>query len=76
MGFKVQEAEAELGWVGLAVTQLQAARENKLPKALDHNKSRQQSLLRDVEARLNGVVRSPYDFTVKKIKWIGQANQE
>jgi hypothetical protein len=59
---KVRTAEAELG---LAVAQLQAARENKPPKAVDHNNSGQQVLLmvqlRDVEARLDGVgvVRSP-----------------
>jgi multidrug efflux pump subunit AcrA (membrane-fusion protein) len=73
---KVQDAEAELG---LAVAQLQAARE-KNPTSQDM--SLQQVLLmsrlREVEVRLDGVgvVRSPYDGTVKKIKWIGQTNQE
>jgi len=76
---KVQDAEAELG---LAVAQLQAAKENKPPKAVGHDNSGQQALLvsqlRDVEARLAGVgvVRSPYNGTVKKIKWSGQINQE
>jgi predicted alpha/beta hydrolase len=76
---KVQDAEAELG---LAVAQLQAARENKPQKAVGQDTSGQQALLvsqlRDVEARLAGVgvVRSPYDGTVKKIKWMNQVNQE
>jgi hypothetical protein len=73
---KVQDAEAELG---LAVAQLQAAREKK-PASRDT--SLQQVLLmsqlRDVEARLDGVgvVRSPYAGTVKKIKWVGQTDRE
>jgi hypothetical protein len=73
---KVQDAEAELG---LAVAQLQAVKE-KNPASQDT--SLQQILLmsqlKDVEARLNGVgvVRSPYNGTVKKIKWVGQVNQE
>jgi uncharacterized membrane protein len=72
---KVQDAEAELG---LAVAQLQAAREKK-PVGQDN--SVQQGLLmsqlRDVEARLNGVgvVRSPYNGAIKKIKWLGQTDQ-
>jgi hypothetical protein len=82
---KVQDAEAELG---LAVAQLQAARENKQQKAIGRDTSVQQSLLmsqlRDVDARLDGmgVVRtlgaqlSPYDGTIKKIKWMNQVNQE
>jgi predicted alpha/beta hydrolase len=76
---KIQDAEAELG---LAVAQLQAARENKPPKAVGHDNSGQQALLvsqlKDIEARLDGVgvVRSPYNSTVKKIKWSGQINQE
>jgi predicted alpha/beta hydrolase len=82
---KVQTAEAELG---LAVAQLHAARENKPPKAVGHDNSGQRALLiaqlRDVEARLDavGVVRtlgaqlSPYDGTVKKIRWLNQVNQE
>jgi hypothetical protein len=73
---KVQDAEAELG---LAVAQLQAAREKE---PVGQDASVQQALLmsqlRDVEARLDevGVVRSPYNGTVKKIKWSGQINQE
>jgi uncharacterized membrane protein len=73
---KVQDAEAGLG---LAVAQLQAARE-KNPASQD--KSVQQTLLmsqlKDVEVKLDGVgvVRSPYNGTVKKIKWSGQINQE
>jgi hypothetical protein len=65
---KVQDAEAELG---LAVAQLQAVRENK---PVGQDASVQQTLLmsqlRDVETRVAGVgvVRSPYDGTVKKIK--------
>jgi hypothetical protein len=76
---KVQDAEAELG---LAVAQLQAARENQQQKAVGQDASVQQTLLmsqlRDVEARLDGVgvVRSPYPGTVRKIKWLGQVNQE
>jgi hypothetical protein len=76
---KVQDAEAELG---LAVAQLQAARENKPPKAVGHGNSGQQALLvsqlRDIENKLDGVgvVRSPYEGTVKKIKWMNQVNQE
>jgi uncharacterized membrane protein len=73
---KVQDAEANLG---LAVAQLQAAKE-KNPASQD--KSVQQTLLmsqlKDVEVKLDGVgvARSPYDGTVKKIKWINQTNQE
>ncbi|WP_404790167.1 hypothetical protein [Altericista sp. CCNU0014] len=76
---RVQDAEAELG---LAVAQLQAARENKPQKAVGQDTLGQQSLLmaqlRDVEARLEtvGVVRSPYNGTIKKIKWMNQVNQE
>jgi hypothetical protein len=76
---KVQDAEAELG---LAVAQLQAARENQQKKAGGQDTSVQQALLmsqlRDVDARLDGVgvVRSPYDGTIKKIKWMNQVNQE
>jgi hypothetical protein len=76
---KVQTAEAELG---LAVAQLQTARENKPQKTVDQDNAGQQALLmsqlRDVEARLDGVgvVRSPYDGTVKKIKWLKQVNRE
>lgn len=76
---KVQTAESELG---LAVAQLQAARENKPQKAVGQDASEEQTLLmaqlKDVEARLDGVgmVRSPYDGTIKKIKWIGQSNRE
>jgi hypothetical protein len=76
---KVQDAEAELG---LAVAQLQTARENKPQKTVGQDTSGQQALLmaqlRDVEARLDGVgvVRSPYDGTIKKVKWLSQANQE
>jgi biotin carboxyl carrier protein len=73
---KAQDAEAELG---LAVAQLQAAKE-KNPASQDT--SVQQALLmaqlRDIETRLTtmGVVRSPYNGTVKKIKWLGQVDQE
>jgi multidrug resistance efflux pump len=75
---KVQDAEAELG---LAVAQLQAARENKQQKAGGQEASVQKALLvsqlKDVEVRLDGVgVRSPYDGTIKKIKWMNQVNQE
>lgn len=73
---KVQDAEAELG---LAVAQLQVAREQN-PASQDM--SVQQVLLmlqlRDVETRLDavGVVRSSYDGTVKKLKWLNQVNRE
>jgi hypothetical protein len=76
---KVQDAEAELE---LAVAQLQAVRENKPQQAIGRDTSVQQSLLmaqlRDVEVRLDGVgvVRSSYDGIVKKLKWLGQVNQE
>jgi uncharacterized membrane protein len=75
---KVQDAEAELG---LAVAQLQAARENKQQKAGGQTSVQQVLLmaqLREVEARLDGmgVVRSPYSGMIKKIKWVGQVNQE
>jgi biotin carboxyl carrier protein len=76
---KVQDAEAELG---LAVAQLQAARENKPQKAIGRDTSVQQALLmsqlKDVEARLAGVgvVRSPYPGTVKKVKWLEQIEHE
>ncbi|NJR56448.1 MAG: efflux RND transporter periplasmic adaptor subunit [Acaryochloris sp. CRU_2_0] len=72
---KVREAETEMD---LAVAQLQAAREKK-PASQDT--SLQQVLLmsqlKDVEARLDGVgmVRSPYHGTIKKIKWIAQADR-
>jgi hypothetical protein len=72
---KVQEAEAELG---LAVAQLQAAREKK---PVGQDASVQQTLLmsqlRDVETKLDevGVVRSPYAGIIKKIKWLSQADQ-
>jgi hypothetical protein len=75
---KVQDAEAELG---LAVAQLQAARENKQKKTVGQDTSVQQALLmsqlRDIEMRLDGVgvVRSPYSGMVKKIKWLGQTDQ-
>jgi hypothetical protein len=75
---KVQDAETELG---LAVAQLQAARENNLVHVGGQDNSVQQALLmaqlKDVEVRLDGVgvVRSPYDGTVKKIKWLGQTEQ-
>jgi hypothetical protein len=79
LAIKAQDAEAELG---LAVAQLQAARENKQQKAVGRDTSVQQVLLmaqlRDVETRLDGVgvARSPCDGTIKKIKWFGQVNQE
>jgi multidrug efflux pump subunit AcrA (membrane-fusion protein) len=72
---KVQETEAELN---LAVAQLQAAREKNLAS---QDTSLQQVLLmsqlRDIEARLDGVgvVRSPYDGSIKSIKWLGQREQ-
>ncbi len=72
---KVLEAEAELG---LAVAQLQAVREKQ---PLGQDTSLQQVLLmsqlRDMEEKLAkvGVVRSPYDGTVKSIKWLGQQQQ-
>ena len=74
---KVQTAEAELG---LAVAQLQAARENQPQKAVGQDISVQQALLmaqlKEVEARWDGVgvVRSPYAGIVKKIKWLGQTD--
>jgi biotin carboxyl carrier protein len=76
LAIKVQDAEAELG---LTVAQLQATRE-KNPAIQDT--SLQQVLLmsqlRDVEAKLDGVgvVKSPYPGTIKKIKWVVQADQE
>lgn len=76
---KVRDAEAEMG---LAVAQLQAARENQQRKAVGQDTSVQQVLLmaqlRDIEARLHevGVVRSPYNGIIKKIKWLDQVNQE
>jgi hypothetical protein len=72
---KAQDAEAE---VALAVAQLQAARE-KNPASQDTSLQQVMlmSQLRDVEARLDGVgvVRSPYDGTVKRIKWVEQADR-
>jgi hypothetical protein len=79
LAIKIQEAESQLG---LAVAQLQAARENKQEKAGGQDTSLQQVLLmsqlKDVEARLAGVgvVRSPYNGNIKKIKWAGQADRE
>ncbi|MGA7932072.1 MAG: hypothetical protein WCA35_00685 [Kovacikia sp.] len=79
LAIKAQDAEAELG---LAVAQLQVARENRQQKAVGQEPPVQQALLmsqlKDVEARLDGVgvVRSPYDGTIKKIKWMNQVNQE
>jgi multidrug efflux pump subunit AcrA (membrane-fusion protein) len=76
LSIKVQDSEAELG---LAVAQLQAARENK---PVSQDTSLQQMLLisqlRDVEARLDGVgvVRSPYAGIIKKIKWLSQTDQD
>jgi hypothetical protein len=76
---KVREAEAELG---LATARLQVARENKQQKIVGQDTSVQQALLisqlRDIEAKLDGlgVVKSPYPGTIKKIKWIAQADQE
>jgi hypothetical protein len=76
---KVQAVEAELG---LAVAQLQAARENQRQKAGGQDALVQQALLMtqwtDVEVRLDGVgvVRSPYGGTIKKVKWLGQTDQE
>jgi hypothetical protein len=76
---KIRDAEAEMD---LAVAQLQAARENKPQKAGGQDTSVQQALLvfqlKEIDARLDGVgvVRSPYDGNVKKIKWIGQTNRE
>jgi hypothetical protein len=73
---KVRETEAELE---LAVAQLQAVREKQ---SVSQDKSLQRMLLlsqlQDVEAQVDevGVVRSPYAGTVKKIKWLGQVNQE
>jgi multidrug resistance efflux pump len=73
---KVREAETELD---LAVAQLEAAREKK---PANQDKSVQQTLLmsqlKDVEVRLAGmgVVRSPYDGIVKKIKWVEQVDRE
>ncbi len=73
---KIRDAEAEMD---LAVAQLQAARE-KHPASQDTSLQQMvlMSQLRDVEARLArvGVVRSPYFGTIKKIKWLGQAEQE
>ena len=79
LNIKVQDAEAELG---LAVAQLQAAREKNLVYVGGQDTSVQQALLmsqlKDVETRLDGVgvVRSPYAGTVQKIKWMNQVNQE
>jgi hypothetical protein len=79
LAIKAQDAEAELG---LAMAQLQAAREKNLVHVGGQDNSVQQALLmsqlKDVEARLAGmgVVRSPYDGTVKKIKWLNQVNRE
>jgi hypothetical protein len=76
LAIKVQDAEAELG---LVVAQLQAARENKpASKDMSVQQVLLMSQLREIEAKLDevGVVRSPYDGKVKKIKWIGQTDQE
>jgi hypothetical protein len=79
LAIKAQDAEAELG---LAMAQLQAARENKPQKAVGQDASVQQTLLmsqlRDVEAKLDGVgvVRSPYAGIIKKIKWLSQTDQD
>jgi hypothetical protein len=75
---RVQDAKAELD---LTVAQLQVFREKK-PVGTGGQDALQQVLLmfqlREIEAKLNavGVVRSPYDGTVKKVKWSGQVNQE
>jgi hypothetical protein len=76
---KVQDAEAEFD---LTVAELRVAREKKPVGTRGQDNSLQQvflmSQLREIEGKLNevGVVRSPYDGTVKKIKWSGQVNQE
>ena len=73
---KVRDAETELD---LAMARLQAAKE-KTPASRDTSLQQEllMSQLKDVEARLDGVgvVRSPYAGTVKKIKWVGQADRE
>jgi multidrug efflux pump subunit AcrA (membrane-fusion protein) len=75
---RVQDAEAELD---LTEAQLQVARE-KEPVSTGGRDSFQQVLLmsqlKDIEAKLGnvGVVRSPYNGTIKKIKWSSQINQE
>jgi hypothetical protein len=64
------------------VAQLQAVREKKLVSTSGQDNSLQQvvlmSQIREIEGKLNevGVVRSPYDGTVKKIKWLCQINRE
>jgi uncharacterized protein YceK len=76
---RVQDAEVELD---LNVAQLRAAREKEPVGTGGQANSLQQVLLmsqlREIEAKLDavGVVRSPYNATIKKIKWHGQVNQE
>jgi hypothetical protein len=76
---RVQDAEAELD---LTVAQLQVAREKKSVGTGGQANPLQQVLLmsqlKDIEAKLDdvGMVRSPYDCTVKKIKSMDQVNQE
>jgi hypothetical protein len=76
---RAQDAEAELD---LTVAQLRVSREKKLVGIGGQANSLQEVLLmsqlKEIEAKLDavGVVRSPYDGTVKKIKWLGQINQE
>lgn len=76
---RIQEAESELD---LTVAQLQATREKKSVGISGQGSSLQQvflmSQLREIEGKLNevGVVRSHYDGTVRKIKWLGQINRE
>lgn len=73
---KVWETEAELD---LAVAQLQAVRE-KSPVSQDTPLQQMllMSQLKDIEEKLDGVgvVRSPYDGTIKKIKWVEQADRD
>jgi multidrug efflux pump subunit AcrA (membrane-fusion protein) len=75
---KFQGAEAELD---LTVAELRVAREKRPVGTGSHDALQQvllMSQLKDIEAKLGdvGVVRSPYDGTVKKIKWLGQINRE
>jgi hypothetical protein len=75
---KVQDAEAALD---LTVDELRVAREKRPVGTGSHDALQQvllMSHLKDIEAKLGevGVVRSPYNGTIKKIKWSGQVNQE
>jgi endonuclease YncB( thermonuclease family) len=74
---KLKEAQGEKL---LAIGKLQDAQSKPEPRAKDTSLQQAllQSQLNEVNSKLThlGVVRSPYDGTIKSIKWSGQTNQE